>query len=100
MNKMSAENMSKETLLSLFNKETRSLESAIDRIHDLENELSKKDVKIEDYKLAAKRTVENSQMTTKFMQNTINGMNIQHSQEKQELINTYTKKIDKIKNGV
>jgi len=100
MNEMSAENMSKETLLSLFNKETRSLESAIDRIHDLENELSKSHAITEDYRIAAKQTIENSQMATKFMQNTINDMNIQHSQEKQELINTYTIKIDKIKNGV
>ena len=88
-----AENMSKETILSMFNKNKRSLNMAIERIKQLEDDKCDLSDLIEEYKVKAKAQVGKYFSLQKLLQTSINNMNIQHSKEKEDLINTYKKRI-------
>jgi len=88
-----AENMSKETILSMFNKNKRSLKMAIERIHELEEALSLLHDTIVEYQVKEKAAIMKYNSLQKLLQNTINTMNVQQSKEKQDLIRTYKDRI-------
>jgi len=92
-----AHNLSKETILSMFNKNKRSLKMAIERIHELEEALN--DV-VTDRDKERNKIIDSTKKNTSLqtlLQDTINGMNIQHGKEKEDLLNTYNRKFKKLK---
>ncbi len=92
-----AENMSKETILSMHKRNVRSLEIAKKRIHDLEERLNTTVGTVEAYKVKEKQWATQRMANQQMFQQTMNALNIQSSKEKEQLIQTYNDKIKKLK---
>ena len=90
-------NMPYDNLKSAHNYLKRQSEAMKETIATKDAKIKQLEASIERMKLTAKSLQQQNNIKEEFMHNTIDGMNIQHSMEKQELIKTYNNKIEKIK---